>query len=117
MNTKSISRTGIESIRFGNGGGFTGAVTAYILSANGQLNKVEGNKNVLIKTVDNKMVKDFFEKASELKNYQFNEPENVYSFLEIQTKENKQNITWGFGSTKIDSRVKKLYDKLMLLTK
>ena len=117
VNTQSISQTGIESIRFGNGGGFTGVVTTYSLTADGHLNKVDENKNNFIREVDKKTVKDFFEKATELKSYQFNVPENVYSFLEIQTKENKQNITWGFGSTKVDSRAEKLYNELMLLIK
>ena len=63
------------------------------------------------------VLKEIFEKANELKSYQFNQPENMYSFIEIQTKENKQNITWGFGSTKVDNRVTELYNKLINLTK
>jgi hypothetical protein len=115
--SKNTINSSIETIAFGNGGGFTGEVTTYSLSADGQLNKVDGNKNNSIKKVDKKTVKELFEKASELKSYQFNVPENVYSFLEIQTKENKQNIIWGFGSTKIDNRVTQLYNALTALTK
>lgn len=114
---KSISQTGIESIRFGNGGGFTGATTTYSLSANGQLNKVDGDKNTSIKKVDSKTVKELFTNAKELTSYSYNEPENMSSFLEIQTKDAKQNIVWGFGSTKVDSRVTQLYDQLITLTK
>jgi hypothetical protein len=115
--SKNVINNKIETIVFGSGGGFTGVVTTYSLSADGHLNIVERNKNISVKTVDKKTVKELFEKANELKSYQFNVPENVYSFLEIQTKENKQNITWGFGSTKVDSRVTTLYNELMSLIK
>jgi hypothetical protein len=114
---KSISQTGIEAIRFGSGGGFTVAITTYSLSYNGQLTKADGLKWVSIKTIDSKMVKALFEKAQELKNYSYNEPENMSSFLEIQMKETKQNITWGFGSTKVDNRAIQLYNQLISVTK
>lgn len=114
---KSISQTGIESIRFGNGGGFTGATTTYSLSASGQLNKVDGNINTSIKKVDSKTVKELFTKAKELKIYSFNEPDNMYSFLEIQMSEKKQYLVWNLSANKIDNRVTLLYNQLISLIK
>jgi hypothetical protein len=78
---------------------------------------VDKNKISLIKKVDKKTLKELFEKADQLKSYQFSEPENIYSFIEIQTKEKKQKIIWGFGSKKVDTRVTILYNELIALTK
>jgi hypothetical protein len=116
ISSKNLHTT-IEAISFGSGGGFTGMVKMYSLSVNGDLNKVDKNKISFIKKVDKKTVKQLFEKADQLKLYQFNEPENVYSFIEIRTKENKQKIVWGFGSTKVDNRAIILHHELITLTK
>jgi hypothetical protein len=116
ISSKTINTT-IETISFGNGGGFTGMVKMYSLSAKGDLNKVDKNQISFIKKVNKKTVKQLFEKAGQLNSYQLNEPENIYSFIEIQTKEKKQKIIWGFGSKKVDTRVTILYNELIALTK
>ncbi len=117
VNTKSINNTDIECINFGNGGGFAGLVNIYSLSSDGKLNKLVDNKYTAIKTIDKKIIKDFFEEAKELKLYQFNEPENMFSFIEIKTNGSTNKIVWSNGSTKIDKRVIELYNKLITTIK
>ena len=104
-------------IRFGNGGGFTGATITYSLLSNGQLTKSDGGENTSLKTVDSKTVKELFEKAKELITYSYNDPDNMYSFMEIQSSEKKQYMVWNLGSKNIDTRVTQLYYRLISLTK
>jgi hypothetical protein len=114
---REITRTGVDSIKYGTGGGFTGAVVSYSLSANGQLNKTESNQTDEVKIVEARRVLALFGQAAQLKDYTFNEPGNMYSFVEIQAQGQSQYISWSIGSDKIDSRATELFGQLMDLTK
>lgn len=108
-----INKTGIEEISFGTGGGFTGKVSTYILQANGRLYK-EGNE---FKKIGSKETLEIFNEAKAVKEYTFNEPGNLYSFIEIKSKGKENRIVWEYGSTKVDVAVIELNDKLSLLIK
>ena len=113
MTSKDISKTEIQEIQFGNGGGFTGEVITYTLNGNGLLNKADSE----IKILKNKKTFEYFKEAQNLKDYKFNEPENVYSFLEIKTKNKTNRIIWHIGSKNIDNKVIELYNNLLSETK
>lgn len=114
---RAITRTGVDSIKYGTGGGLTGAVVSYSLTSDGRLSKIENNDTVLVGTIAAKEVKALFLQARGLKDYTFNEPDNVYSFVEIRMQGQSRYISWGIGSNKIDSRVVELHGQLMALTK
>jgi hypothetical protein len=116
MTEKVAVRTGIEEIRFGYGGGFTGKVNTYLFSADGHLSGQEKDI-VLSKKVDNKTTLAIFLNAKEIESVSLFEPDNIYSFIEIRTKETSNRIVWSFGSTKVSSNVVQLYGKLISLTK
>jgi len=107
----------IEKINFGYGGGFTGAVKSYSLEADGQLRQVEWEKDTLVKRIDVAVTQQLFERSKEFISYQFNEPGNMYSFLEIQSKKNTQKIMWGMNSQRVEKKVMQLYNELIALTK
>lgn len=111
--TSKIAKTGIEQISFGSGGGFTGEVKFYTISADSKLLE-KGNE---LKKLDSKKTLNLFTQATELKEYTFNAPENMYSFIEIKTKEKTNRIVWGFGSTTVNKKVTKLYNELTSTTK
>ena len=112
--TGSIAKkTGIDEIRFGNGGGFTGEIKSYLFTAD---NKLLEHNEVLNK-VDSRRTLALFNLAKELKNYEFNEPQNVYSFIEIKTAEKTNRIVWWAGSVTVDKRVIELHNKLIAITK
>jgi hypothetical protein len=113
MTSKDISKTEIQEIQFGNGGGFTGEIITYTLNGNGLLNKADSE----IKKLKNKKTFEYFKEAQNLKDYKFNEPENVYSFLEIKTKNKTNRIVWYLGSNNIDNKVIELYNNLLSETK
>jgi hypothetical protein len=113
---KVAVKTGIEEICFGYGGGFTGKSTTYVLSPNGYLSK-QGDENKVLKKVDYKTTLEFFTIAQEIQNVLFNEPENAYSFVQIESKNSANRIVWATGSTKGPRRVVLLYDQLISITK
>src|SRR2546423_14715810 len=109
-NTPLASQTIVENIQFGSGGGFTGRVTAYSLMQNGELKFSNTENDSVLKKIDSLTVQRIFEKAKILSGYEYNRPENMYAFLEInkkyKKKEMQQRIVWGMGSTQVDVRVK-----------
>ncbi len=111
--TSKIAKTGIEQISFGSGGGFTGEVKTYTLTSDSKLLE-KGNE---VKKLDSKKTLDLFNQAKELKEYSLNAPENMYSFIEIKTKEKTNRIVWGFGTTTVDKKVTELYNELTSTTK
>ncbi|MFZ4412010.1 MAG: hypothetical protein ACOYOV_02920 [Bacteroidales bacterium] len=110
---KIATKTSIEEIQFGYGGGFTGEFKTFTLTANCKLYE----KNKELKKVDAKIGLEIFKKAEELKEYIMNEPGNMYSFIEFKTKDKTNRIVWAYGSIKVDKNVIDLQNKLLLLTK
>lgn len=108
-----VSQTGIDEINFGSGGGFTGQVNNFKLMANGKL----FDEIKKIREVNSKTTLETFKKAQELKNYSFNSPDNVYSFIEIKSKGKINRIVWSLSSSDIDKKVTDLQKSLMLLIK
>lgn len=110
--TGNIStKTGIEEIQFGSGGGFTGEIKTYTLTSDSKFSEKEKE----LKKVDSKLTLKLFKEAQELKNYSFNETENMYSFIEIKSKEKTNRIVWAFGSTTVDKKVIEFDKKLKAL--
>jgi len=108
LTNKDVARTNVQEIKFGNGGGFTGKLTTYSLAQNGVFEK----DNIKIKTIKLKETLALYEDAKNLKDYNFNDPENVYSFIEIKTKTKTNKIVWHTGSKNIDPKVINLYNNL-----
>ena len=106
-------RTGISEIRFGSGGGFTGKIKTYIFTPDRKLLEDNG----VLQTVDSRKALELFQRAKELKNYEFNEPENMYSFIEIQTQEKTNRIVWSSASSTVDRRAVELHKALLAITK
>ena len=112
------SQSGIESIKFGSGGGFTNVKTSYQLGSDGQLSKItDGLIGSPIKKVDRKTLQTILDQAKSLKILKYNEPENVYSFIIIKSNGVANEIVWGLGSQKVNSSVSTFYGQLIALTK
>ncbi len=109
---KSPAQSGIESITFGGGGGFTGETKSYTLTAEGKLSE----KGIDMKNVESKEMKEVLKKAIDLRTYKLNQPGNMSYFIEIRTKDEVNRIVWPYGSEKADERVTSLYKDLMALT-
>jgi len=111
----------VLQLRFGDGGGFTGAVTEYMLLENGQLfylNSMEkdtmeigklkkGEAKSLLREVE----------ALQLEKMDVQEPGNQYYFLGMKTKDRSHQITWGSPNYTIDPTIEAVYKKLMASAK
>ncbi|HRG38689.1 MAG TPA: hypothetical protein PK289_09170 [Bacteroidia bacterium] len=104
-----------KEIKFGSGGGFTGAVTEYRLKENGDIyksNSGEGEPQ-LIKSITAEELKLVREKLGHLNKDAFskiNHPYNVYYFIQIDTLK----VIWGDPSYSPPKELEDLYNYLNL---
>jgi hypothetical protein len=86
----------VQYISFGNGGGFTGAVSAYFLTQDGSIFKDENGTLMKIKSVGKNTANQSFSNMVNLglDNKALNTPGNRYYFIEFK-KDNKTNrLVW-----------------------
>jgi len=110
MTGKQITKTGIEKIQFGTGGGFTGVETMYTLNQDGE---IKDKSDSVLLNMSKKDVLELFEKASKNKDIDFQKPENLYSFFTIITESDTNRIVWGQESTAVPSDILDLHKNLM----
>lgn len=98
----------VETVSFGSGGGVTGEIITYTLNRDGNIYR----NGSFMKRVPKKEVNRLFGKIRAISNYRYNIPNNMYNFLEINTKGKKNEIVWGVLDKNIDSRVMAIYSEL-----
>lgn len=85
-------------INFGNGGGFSGMVTEYVLLDNGQLLKklTQVDSFEMVTTIDKNQTTQLFEnyKFLNIGSLQYNQPGNMYRFLRFEHQDTKHQIIW-----------------------
>ena len=90
-----------KQIIFGDGGGFAGIETSYILLENGQLFKQIGLENPYqeLKSIKPKEAKPFFDKVASLQLYKMDieQPGNLYYFMREVNETIDSRVTWGAG--------------------
>lgn len=106
----------IEEVKFGNGGGFTGAVTEYLIKANGEvfITDAETNQTLIkLKTLSETDIKGVQKKVKELPKeiWNFNHPYNMYSFVEVEGK----RATFGDPGYPLPEELGELYNYLQEL--
>ncbi len=105
---------------FGSGGGVTGMVTTYVLTADGKLYQqaTQGTKTLLKEKIKAKEVNELFEEAKKLKDpkIQCNRPGNMYYFLYIFTTDTNPDCMWGESGFTPAAEVLELYNELLELT-
>lgn len=103
-------------ITFGNGGGFTGLYTHYILLENGQLFKKKGKEEdyTAIEAVRKKEAKQIFKDYQELNlaKVELNEPGNMTYYVEYKNEEGRHTMTWGGTNEMPSDEVKSFYRAL-----
>ena len=94
--TKSTSDTLIhEQIRFGYGGGFTGAVTSYCITDSGKCFKQE-NFEISKLRASNAGIDECFQECQAIgfEKMDMNSPGNTYSFIEHKVGDQLHRVTW-----------------------
>ncbi len=102
----------------GNGGGFTGKETAYILLKNGQLFTITSQSQApeFVKMLPKNISKELFQKLKQiqLSKLTFNHPGNIYYFIGIKDRHSSQRIVWGDNSFRAPTEAEELYQLLMV---
>ncbi len=110
-----------EQIKFGNGGGFTGAYNSYYLLSNGQLFLREGRKGKYreLPAIKKKEAQILIEKIQNLQlaEQKLDAPGNLYKFLELSDSTQLNKATWGRADTPVTPEIENLYLELMELIK
>lgn len=108
-------------VTFGDGGGFTGAVTEYTLLENGQLFRSDSMKKdtTEIGKLTKKQAKQLLQevKALQLDKMTIQEPGNMYYFMGLKEEDQFHKITWGSPNYTIDAKIEALHKKLMSTVK
>ncbi len=120
--TEKYSASNLPEIRlsFGNGGGFAGAYTEYILLENGQIFKQEGIRGSMeefgkIKKSKAKKIFQQLEEA-EFPTLKRDAPGNMYRFMSCQTSTSSNKVTWGsHEKVDLDDKLDSLYQECMKL--
>jgi len=89
-----------EQIQFGQGGGFSGAVTQFVLLEDGRLFQLpwRDSTKTYIGQWEKNFTKQIFQnyKVLNLEKLTYNEPGDLYYFIDYQTDENVHHrIVWG----------------------
>lgn len=105
-------------LSFGNGGGFTGAVTEYFLLDNGKLYREEGGKYEEVAVISQKNTKQMFNLyySLNINKIFLDDPSNRYFFISYKNGGESHRIVWG-GSELILPELKIYYDNLNHLAK
>ncbi len=105
-----------KQLIFGSGGGFSGAVTRYILLENGQLFRYDSLPETLVEMgrVRKSKAKAHFKTIDQLalQKRKINEPGNVYYFLEYQYKNYHAKCIWGNSDYEVDKELSNFYQAL-----
>ncbi len=110
-----------KQLRFGNGGGMTGAVKEYILLENGQLftRSTYGDSLTELPKVGKGVAKSIFKayQKNGLNDVEIDNPGNLYYFIDMQEDTTKNHkMTWG-GGEQPPAMAKSFYEQLTGLIK
>jgi hypothetical protein len=113
LNAHNCSKTTeFINIKFGEGGGFTGALIEYEIQTNGDVfrNTSLNKEHTKIKTLTKSDIKEIQNRKNKISvdTYSFNRPGNLYYFIETDNKK----ITWGDPTFKEPKEIKELYEQL-----
>ena len=87
-----------SEIEFGSGGGFSGAITTYVLNDKGELFKLNAfrQERELLKKIDLGLTKSFFQRIKDegFLDLKVNKPGNTYKFLKLRLDGTSHDLVW-----------------------
>lgn len=114
--TNKLPSSAKEQIRFGHGGGFTGAVTEYLLKEDGSLFKQElGNITKL--AAKQKEADQCFSKcqAIQFQEIQMDSPGNRYAFIAHHKEDRIHRVTWNPHQSNLSAELIEFHNMLLTL--
>lgn len=117
--THTLQQLPETRLYFGNGGGFAGAYTEYMLLENGQLFQRESLQGafVALSKVKRSQAKALFKAWTEqqLDKQNFHHPGNLYRFLRMEEGQEVHRITWGASDPPTPPQLKAFYKSCLAL--
>ena len=111
----------VKQLIFGNGGGFAGIETSYLLLENGQVFKRVGinNSYAELLPIKGKKTKELYSKLNAVQLYKLDvdKPGNLYYFLQQVTENTDSRATWGAGDYLPPQNLVSIYRELYALVK
>jgi hypothetical protein len=109
----------VRQLIFGNGGGFTGKVTQYILLESGQLfvNNLITQETIETRKISRQSAKQLFKRARNIKwsKHNFDHPGNIYYFVRLKEDRMLQEAIWGSTQHQVPKEIQQLYDQLLII--
>ena len=106
-------------IVFGEGGGFVGSISQYVIFEDGQVLFDEGFESGMVDkgTIKKKEVKIVLKELKELDftSIDYHHPGNVYQYIGLQLKDSMHTVMWPLNDTKVNAAIPALYKKLTSL--
>ena len=105
---------------FGNGGGFTGIYTTYMLQEDGNVFALLPDSTLQpVKKLRKKQARDIFAQADKLKTAQaaFNHPGNITWFIKYHANGSVSEYKWGDADISVPNEIKDLYNQLNTIVK
>lgn len=109
-----------KQLYFGNGGGFAGLVTEYLLLENGQLFKVNAPGDLTeMNKVKKKTAAGIYQNYTEagFDDLLFNQPGNIYYFIRMVNGENENYCSWSDQRPLPEEKMMDFYKNLTALIK
>jgi hypothetical protein len=105
-----------DYILFGKGGGFTGEVSVYKISPKGNVYKGSGIAEIVYSgcsKIKKKEAREIFRNVDKILTMPFNQPGNMYYFIQRVKEGSEQKYTWGANDFKVTEDIKSLYQEAM----
>jgi hypothetical protein len=116
----TVSEITDEYIEFGSGGGFAPSSKKYILTKSGNLymfntQRLISDSIYFQKQICKKQVKKIYAFAlkQSIQEYSYNQPGNLYCFIQFHFKNNLNKISWSVPINDLQPDIITLYNKLL----
>ncbi len=119
--TGKIESTGIQSLSFGTGGGFTNEIKTYTLMPDGTmwLHNSLTYDSAVIKNISKKEVNKMYSSSlsAGLDTLHYSNPGNIYSFITVVKNGASNKVVWEKNEAGLPEGVASLYSALSELTR
>jgi len=117
---EKVPQSSYDAIVIGSGGGFTGAVSQYVIDKTGKIiltNSLKPNDSSLVRVLSEQELQHLYHQLDSIKarNITFSKPSNMYYFVGMTTNDSTQHrITWSDMQLP-PAAIKQFYDNTMQL--
>jgi len=117
QSAKNLGGSSEKAIIFGNGGGFAGQITEYVLDENGTFLKNDKLKSevTVLPSLKKAEIKKIFKELEKMQfdTIQFRHPGNTYYFIKSSNSGSTHEVVWGEPDNLPPNQILQFYDLLL----